>query len=138
MGLILDSSVVIQAERNRLTAGEFLRELRSRFGETEIAISVITLAELVHGIERADTDSVRSRRREFIDQLKMGVPVLPVTEAAAEIAGRVSGQQAAVGVIVPFEDLLIAASALEHGYGVATGNVRDFSKVPGLTVVATS
>ena len=100
MGLILDSSVVIQAERDPLTAGEFLRGIRSRFGETEVAISAVTLAELVHGVERANTDSVRSRRREFIDQLKMGVPVLPVTEAAAEIAGTTSGRLAATGVVV--------------------------------------
>jgi predicted nucleic acid-binding protein len=34
-----------------------------------------------------------------------------------------------------FEDLLIAATALQLGFGVATGNVRHFQVVPGLTVV---
>ena len=53
----------------------------------------------------------------------------------ARLAGRVEGDQAALGVTIAFEDLLIAASALHLGFGVATGNVRHFEVVPGLTVV---
>jgi len=52
LGLILDSSVIIAAERKRQTVEEFLTSVRQTFGETEIAISAITLAELVHGVAR--------------------------------------------------------------------------------------
>ena len=135
MGLVLDTSVVIAAERKRQPVAMFVEEAARSLGETEMAISVVTLAELVHGIARAKDDETRARRRGFIDELKRSLPVWPLTEQAAEIAGRISGEQAAVGVIIPFEDLFIAASALEQGYGVATGNVEDFQRVPGLRVV---
>jgi predicted nucleic acid-binding protein len=58
-----------------------------------------------------------------------------VTIETARLAGRVEGDQAAQGVTIAFEDLLIAATALELAFGVATGNVRHFQVVPGLTVV---
>ena len=53
----------------------------------------------------------------------------------ARLAGRIEGDQAVLGVTMAFEDLLIAASALQLGSGVATGNVRHFEVVPGLTAV---
>ena len=63
------------------------------------------------------------------------MPVHPVTIETAKLAGRIEGDQAAQGVTIAFEDLLIAATALQLGFGVATGNVRHFQAVPGLTVV---
>lgn len=36
--------------------------------------------------------------------------------------------------MLPFNDLLIAAGAMEQGYAVLTANLRHFQKVPGLTV----
>ncbi len=46
-----------------------------------------------------------------------------------------AGEQAAQGVKIAFEDLLIAATALELGFGVASGNVRHFQRIPGLAVI---
>lgn len=64
------------------------------------------------------------------------VPVHPVTIRTAWLAGQIDGQEAAKGNVLPFNDLLIAAAAIEQGYAVATGNVRHFQKVPGLQVLA--
>jgi predicted nucleic acid-binding protein len=47
--------------------------------------------------------------------------------------GKVSGEQAAKGIRLPFDDLAIGASALE-GYGVATLNKRHFEMIPDLIV----
>jgi predicted nucleic acid-binding protein len=58
-----------------------------------------------------------------------------VTEATAEIVARIGGEQAAKGVSLPLEDLIIGACALELGYAVGTGNIRDFNRIPGLTLV---
>ena len=49
MGLILDSSVLITAERQGQNARQMLTAISSTAGETEIAISVVTLLELAHG-----------------------------------------------------------------------------------------
>ena len=63
------------------------------------------------------------------------MPVHPITVETARIAGRIEGVQAAQGVTIAFEDLLIVATALQRGFGVVTGNVRHFEKVPNLTIV---
>jgi predicted nucleic acid-binding protein len=136
LGLILDSSVIIALERKRQTVEEFLTSLGQTFGEVEIAISAVTLAELVHGVVRANTQEVRAARRAFIDELKKHVPVHPVTESTAEIAGQLSGEQAAKGITLPADDLLIGASAVEQGYAVATLNTRHFQMIPGLQVLS--
>jgi tRNA(fMet)-specific endonuclease VapC len=59
----------------------------------------------------------------------------PVSVEIAELAGRIEGEQAARGVTIAFEDLLIGATALHPGYGVATLNVADFQRIPGLSLV---
>ena len=136
LGLILDSSVIIAAERKRQTVEEFLTSVGQTFGEVEIAISAVTLAELVHGIARANTPEIRRGRRSFIDELKKHVPVHPITDSTAEIAGQISGEEAAKGTTLPADDLLIGASAIEQGYAVATLNTRHFQKIPGLQVLS--
>jgi predicted nucleic acid-binding protein len=75
------------------------------------------------------------RRQAFVDELIRDVPVHPVTIETARIAGRIEGAQAAQGVTIAFEDLLIAATALQPGFGVATGNIRHFEVVPGLAAL---
>jgi tRNA(fMet)-specific endonuclease VapC len=115
LGLILDSSVIIAAERNRQTVEDLLTSVGRTFGEIEVAISAVTLAELVHGVVRANTAEVRHARRAFIDELKKHVPVHPITDSTAEIAGQLSGEQAAKGITLPADDLLIGARRLSRG-----------------------
>jgi tRNA(fMet)-specific endonuclease VapC len=136
LGLILDSSVIIAAERKRQTVEDLLTSVARAFGEVEIAISAVTLAELVDGVVRASTPKIRENRRAFIDELKKHVPVHAVTESTAEIAGQLSGEQAAKGITLPADDLLIGASAIEQEYAVATLNARHFQKIPGLQVLS--
>ena len=136
LGLILDSSVIIAAERKRQTVEGLLTSIERTFGEIEIAMSAVTLAELVHGVARANTPEIRTARRAFIDELKKHVPVHPVTDSTAEIAGQISGEQAAKGITLPADDLLIGASAIEQGYAIATLNARHFQMIPGFQVLS--
>ena len=135
MGLVLDSSVVIAGERRGHTIGQILQQFKKRHGEIEIGLSVVTIVELVHGVQRAGTEERRRRRQAFVDELIRDIPVYPITIETARLAGRIEGEQAARGVTLAFEDLLIAATALQLGFGVVTGNVRHFEVVPGLEVV---
>jgi predicted nucleic acid-binding protein len=73
---------------------DLLTSVAQPFGEVEIAISAVSLAELVHGVARANAAEIRVARRAFIDDLKKHVPVHPVTDITAEIAGKLSGVQA--------------------------------------------
>lgn len=135
LGVILDSSVVIEAERQQLNVTGFLKQIVQKIGEREAALSSITVAELVHGIYRANTEDRRVRRRAFLNDLKAAVPVYPITDNTAELVGKISGESLAKGIVIPFDDLLIGACALERGYAVATRNQRHFQKIPGLALV---
>ena len=135
LGLILDTNVVIAGERRGHTVRQILEQFKTGYGEIEIGLSVVTIVELTHGVQRAGIEERRQRRQSFVDELIRDIPVYPVTVETARIAGRIEGEQAAHGVTIAFEDLLIAATALQLGFGVATGNVRHFEVVPGLKVV---
>lgn len=110
LGLIVDSSVVIGAERRGWNAGQLPEFLRQNFGEVDVAISSVTIAELVHGVFRAADVETRRRRRAFVDELKRHVPVHPVTAETAGIIGAIGAAQAAAGTKIPFDDLAIGAS----------------------------
>ena len=135
MGLILDSTVVITGERRGHTVRQILEQFKIGYREIEVGLSVVTIVELTHGVQRAGTEERQQRRQAFVDELIRDVPVHPVTIEIARIAGRIEGDKAAQVVTIAFEDLLIAATALQLGFAVATANIRHFQVVPGLTVV---
>jgi predicted nucleic acid-binding protein len=137
-GLVLDSSVLVAAERAKLTTPEVLRNIRASadIGDTPIVISAMTVAELAYGIYRANTPERRQGRRQFVDELKAHIPIHPITETTAEIIARVGGEEAAKGINLPFIDLIIGACALELGYAIGTDNTRDFYRIPDLRVIS--
>ena len=109
-----------------------MEDVQKALGEVLVVLSVVTVAEIGHGIYRANTPEIRQRRRMFLDDLKATVPIYPLTESTAEIGARIGGEQAAKGINLPLGDLMIGACALELGYAIGTGNARDFNRIPGL------
>ncbi len=136
MGLILDTTVLIASERAGGSPDDILRRARTLYGETIVAISAVTAVELTHGIYRARTEIDRKRRRIFVEKAFNDLEVHPVTLEIAQLAGRIEGEQAAVGNVIAFQDLVIGATALYLGFEVATLNVRHFERIPGLALVA--
>ena len=135
LGIVLDSSVLVAAERKKLTTPEAIKRIRETIGDIPVVICSLTVAELGHGIYRADTPERSRHRRQFLDELKVHVPVHPITESTAEIVARVGAEQAAKGITLPLADLIIGACALELGYSIGTSNARDFNRIPGLHVI---
>jgi tRNA(fMet)-specific endonuclease VapC len=135
MGLILDSSVLVAAERQGQNSRQILSEIARKIGDTEVAISVISLIELAHGAARADRADRKARRQQFIQELLTAVPVHPVTVSIALRAGQIDGENQSKGVRIPLSDLLIGVTALEFGYDVATSNLRHFRLIPEITVL---
>jgi predicted nucleic acid-binding protein len=134
MGLILDSSVLITAERHGQNVRQMLAAIFSQAGNTDIAISVVTLIELAHGAARADTPERKAKRQQFIQELLTALPIHPVTVSLALRVGQIDGENQAQCVRLPLADLLIGATALELDYSVATSNLRHFQRIPGLSV----
>jgi predicted nucleic acid-binding protein len=135
MGLILDSSVVIAAERRGETPAQLVELAIALAGNQEAALSSVGLTELVHGIYRATTPQIRLRRQSFIEELRIALTVYPYTEETALLAGRIDGEETARGTIIPTTDLLVGATALSLGYSVLTNNMRHFRMIPGLNVI---
>src|SRR5258708_4133491 len=113
-----------------------LENIALRTGDEEIAVSVVTLLELAHGVYRALEPQRKERRRRFLDELMAVIPIQPVTSSVALRAGQIDGESQANGVHIPLSDLLIGVTALELGYEVGTGNVRHFQLIPGLRVIS--
>jgi tRNA(fMet)-specific endonuclease VapC len=134
--VILDSSILIEAERQGLDVARFLKLVVERIGEREAALCAISVAELAHGIHRAGTPERRQARRAFLDDLKAAVAIYPITADTAELVGKLHAETAQQGIVIPFGDLLIGACALERGYAIATRNQRHFRRIPGLKLVA--
>jgi len=112
VGLILDSSVVIAGERQGRTVRQILGEFRTAYGDTGIGLSVVTVAELAHGIQGAGNEIAGNAGRRLSMNFIRDVPVHPVTVDTARVAGRIEGDQAARGITIARADLLIAATAL--------------------------
>ncbi|MGA2046048.1 MAG: PIN domain-containing protein [Terracidiphilus sp.] len=136
MGLILDSSVLIAAERQGRNARQTLADIAVHAAGEDVAVSVITLVELAHGVARANTPARMATRRQFLNELISALPVHPITVSVALRAGQIDGEITAQGIRLALSDLLIGVTALELGYRVATVNVRHFNRVPGLGIVS--
>jgi hypothetical protein len=67
VGLILDSSVVIAAERRGDTVASLIQRVVDSAGDQEAALSAVGLTKLVRGIYRADTTERGARREMFIE-----------------------------------------------------------------------
>ena len=135
MGLILDSSVAIAAEGRGGTVQAFLQRAIATAGDQEAALSAVGVVELVHGIHRADSPERRARREAFVEELLSTVAIYPLTTDVARLAGKLDAEQQSRGIVVPFADLLIGATALSLGFSVLTVNARHFGRVPGLAVI---
>ena len=135
MGLMLDSSIVIGAERRKETPEQLIEQQTNRIPDQPLSVSAIALTEIVHAVFRAPDSERRLRRETFIRSLLMDIEVVPYTRATAFLAGKIDGEQHAIGVTISSMDLLIGVTALEIEYSVVTANVRHFQLIPGLNVI---
>ena len=136
MGLVLDSSALIAAEREKRPVSELLTSLESEHLKAEFLLSSITVMELEHGWHRANTSETASRRRRYLDEVFAVIPVEPFTREMAVLAAKIDADTKKVGIAIATADLLIGVTALHYGYGIGTRNVRHFRMIPGLNVLS--
>ena len=129
MGTLIDTSILIASERGQLDLEAILVAREEAF-----ALSAIAASELLHGVHRTKKTAQRHQREAFIEGLLARLPVVPFDLVAARIHARIWAQLAAKGVTVGPHDLLIAATALAVGFGVATRDERSFPRIPGLAL----
>lgn len=127
MGVVIDTSVLIGLERRGLTL-DYLSL------DEPIALSAISVSEMLVGAYRSDTQGRRDMRAAFLELMLAQVDVLPFDAAAARVHAEITALLISRGQRIGVHDALIAATAMARGYGVITDNLRDFGRVPGLDV----
>lgn len=129
MGLILDTDVLIRAERmtDPIDFGKW-----SHHGEA--FISAITCSELLVGVHLANTEARRLKRAAFVEGLLRVLQALPFDIDVARVHAQLIASLPR-NVTLGAHDLIIGATALRYGYPVLTGNVEDFQRMPGITVI---
>jgi tRNA(fMet)-specific endonuclease VapC len=122
MGILIDTSVVVTLEHREESIERFLATL----GDEQAVISSITASELLIGVLNARPERRQSARQSFVEQVLGLIPVLPVDLDVARTHSRLWVYLSSTGGRIGSHDLLIAATALTHGYDVLTENVREF------------
>lgn len=130
MGVIFDTSEIIAIERNR----QNIEALIHGREDDPFGISVVTAAELLHGVERADTETRKVRRQAFVEKVIEFFPVLSFDMTMARIYAKLWATLSGKEITVGSHDLIIAATAIALDYTVVTANMRDFEKIEGLKV----
>ena len=129
--VILDTNVISAAIRGDwpLVTQEWFAATRERH-----TLTVITVMELVHGVQRMPAGRRRSETAAAIDALVSVAQVVDFTSAAAIAAGTFRADRAAIGRPLDLADAQIAGICAVSGASLATRNTRDFEGL-GLSVV---
>jgi tRNA(fMet)-specific endonuclease VapC len=129
MSVLFDTSVLIAQERGRWDAIAFNEQV---VGDSEAAISAITVSEFLEGVFRAPAGRRRESRRGFFEALVASHVVFPFGIEEAKTHARLKADLSAQGVAIGALDLLIAATCLHHDFDLATLNTAEFWRIPGL------
>lgn len=127
MTLLLDTDVVVDYLYGRPAAVAVITEMRSR----GLSISTITLMEILEGIEGGQSPE-RARRgfRSFLRRTRVLVVSQAIAARAATI--RLDLRRNKRQVSGRTLDIIVAATALEHGLMLLTRNRRDYDDIAGL------
>jgi len=130
MGVILDTSVLIEAERRKAE----IDKLTENREEEIFGISVITVAELLHGLHRADSTKRRLKRSAYVEKIIELFPIYAFDISAARIYAELWSDLSQKGIQIGAHDLIIGSTALSLGFSVATLNIRHFERIEGLNI----
>ena len=128
MKLLLDTDVCIYLIKAKSKA---IVERLVGYEVGDVGLSSITVAELCFGV--ANSSSI-DRNREALKHFLVPFTVAPFGPDAAFVYGRVRTELQRTGEPIGPLDTLIGAHALALDVALATNNVREFSRVPGLEV----
>ncbi len=125
---LLDTNIVIYVIKRRPV--ELLDVFNRHAGQ--MCISSITLAELLHGVEKSSTpDSNLLKVEDFVSRLE----VLKYGTKAASHYGEIRADLERKGTPIGVNDLHIAGHARSEGLTLVSNNIREFERVEALRLV---
>ncbi len=127
---MIDTSILIAGEKAKLSPGDLIAARRKE----ECFISAITASELLVGVHRAPDAAIKLRRSVHVEALLDHFAVVPIDLPIARAHAQLWAELASRGTPIGPQDLWLAASAIAHGFSIATLNLREFERVPGLVV----
>jgi tRNA(fMet)-specific endonuclease VapC len=129
MKLLLDTNICIYIIKQKPAA------VLGRFGEYQagdIGISSITLSELRYGVAKSNH---REKNAKALDEFIIPLDVVPFDESAALAYGEIRAFLEKTGTPIGSMDMLIAAHAISLGVTLVTNNVREFNRIPNLSII---
>jgi len=127
MGLILDTSILISAEKRKFDLNGFFQSLPHE----SFLMCSITLSELWHGCHRASGPALRNRLKS-VREMESQLMVLEFGDHEARIHAKIWAGLEKTEQPIGLHDLIIGATSVAHNFGLATLNEKEFRKIPGL------
>ena len=128
MRYMLDTNICIYAIKHR--PPQVLERLKEH-EPSEICISAITYAELVHGVEKS---AAVEKNRLALTLLLSNIEIIDFDSDAADEYGNIRAALEKAGTPIGPLDMMIAGHARSLSYTVVTNNVREFERVSGLRI----
>lgn len=127
MTYLLDTDTCVHILRGK---AKVVHQMQHR-SPAELAVSAITHYELLYGVARCPA-SWRKREEKKVLMLLGHITILPFTADTSAQAAGVRAKLESNGHSIGPMDVLIAATALEYGLTLVTGNLGEFQRVAGL------
>jgi tRNA(fMet)-specific endonuclease VapC len=124
---MLDTNMVMYVMKRR--PEELLDTFNSHAGH--MCISSITLAELIHGVEKS---SLPERNRRNVEDFVSRLDVLSYDDSAAAHCGDIGADLERKGTVIGVNDLHIAAHARSQGLILVTNTTKEFERIEGLRI----
>jgi predicted nucleic acid-binding protein len=133
MGVIFDSCIWVGLATGEIESSSVVEIA----GEQPIFISVISLGELSFGVESCANPVNRALRAAYLRQVETR-PSLEISKHTASAFGVLAAavKQSGRSPRPRYNDLWLAAQAIEHNYLLLTSNPEDFAHLPGLRLAA--
>lgn len=127
LAFLLDTNIAIYVIKHRPP------HVRRKFvaATGRLAISSITLAELLHGVHKSSQPEASQRR---VDDFCSRLEVLTYSDQAARHYGDIRATLELIGRPIGVNDIHIAAHARSLGLTLVTNNLKEFERVPGLLI----
>lgn len=123
---MLDTNICIYAIKHK--PEKVLEELQ-RHDPSDVCISAVTYAELIHGVEKS---AAIEKNRLALSLLLANIEMFDFDAKAADCYGKIRAELEKKGSPIGPLDMMIAGHALSLEFTLVTNNMKEFSRVSGL------
>ena len=126
MRYMLDTNICIYAIKHK---PEKVLEEMGRHDPSDVCISAVTYAELIHGVEKS---AAIEKNRLALSLLLANIEIFDFDARAADCYGKIRAELEKKGSPIGPLDMMIAGHARSLEFTLVTNNMKEFSRVSGL------